>query len=156
MKHLNASLPVILPIILAWSEKQQIIILESGVPLDEAQLADARRAGVSHPDKIRLLQVEVIPQASDEEVRFIARQLGIHDPQARALTFGYGISIRRDHWDNRYTLVHEFVHVAQHEEMNGLRPFISEHLRQCIQPGYPFGHLEQTAIHIAKDICREG
>ncbi len=56
--------------------------------------------------------------------------------------------------EDRYALVHECVHVGQHERLNGIRPFLNEYLRECVEPGYPFGHLEQEAIRVARDICK--
>lgn len=154
MSTLLSSLPALLPLAQAWAIKHEGIILTGGVPLSENQLTDARRAGVAQPEKIRLLRVEVLPSLENEEMKFIAKQIGLFSTTSVGLTLGYGIYLRHDHLENRYTLVHECVHVGQYEKRNGIGPFLSEYLRECIDPGYPFGSLEQEAILVAKDICK--
>jgi hypothetical protein len=154
MNSLLTSLPLVLPIAHAWAEKQEIIILEKGTPLNEEQMADARRAGVAHPEKIRVLQVEALPHPENEDLMFLARQMGLFRSEASGLAVGYGICLPPSVWNDRYRLVHECVHVGQYERMKGIRPFLKEYLRECIDPGYPFGHFEQEAIFVAKDICK--
>jgi hypothetical protein len=154
MKSLLTSLPALLPLIFDWVEKQEALVLSEGAPLTPSQEADARRAGVTQPEKIRVLQVETLPQPDDDELMFLARQVGLFSTRSAGINFGYGICIRRGFWDDRQTLVHECVHVGQHEKRNGLRPFLTEYLRECIDPGYPFGGMEQEAILLAKEICR--
>ncbi len=154
MKSLLSSLPIILPIVHAWAEKQESIILTEGAPLTGSQLADARRAGVKHPEKIRVRRVEKLPHPENDDLQFMARQIGLFSGRSSGLSLGYGIWIQYDSWDDRQTWVHECVHVGQYERKNGLRPFLNEYLRECLDPGYPFGSLEQEAIMVAKDICK--
>ena len=156
MNSLLTTLPVLLPVAYAFAEKQELIIIEHGVPLTEAEWADARRAGVAQPEKIRVLRAEALPQPENEDVLFIAKRIGLFQPQSTGLTVGHGICLRHGFWNDRQTLVHECVHVAQYEKLNGIRAFLNVYLRECIEPGYPFGRLEQEAIHIACDICRQG
>ena len=154
MNSLVASLPIALPLACAWAEKQEVILLAQGEPLTEDQLADARRAGVAHPEKIRVARVETLPQPENDELMFIAKHIGLFSPRSVGLTLGYGICLNPLVWEDRYTLVHECVHVGQYERLNGIRPFLGEYLRECIEPGYPFGRLEQEAILVARDICQ--
>lgn len=51
--------------------------------------------------------------------------------------------------------MHECVHVAQYERFHGIRPFLNDYLRECIDPGYPLGRLEQEAILVSRDICKQ-
>jgi hypothetical protein len=154
MKNLLASLPAILPLAQEWAERQETIILEKGILLDRAQLSDAYRAGVIYPEKIRLLKVETLPTPENEDLMFIAKQLGFYSDRSWGITLGYGICLRHDSWNDRYSLTHECVHVHQYEKLGGIRPFLNEYLRECIDPGYPFGSLEQEAIRVARDICK--
>jgi hypothetical protein len=154
MKNLLASLPAILPLVQEWAERQEIIILEKGILLDRAQLSDAYRAGVIYPEKIRLLKVETLPFPENEDLMFIAKQLGFYGDRSWGITLGYGICLRHDFWSDRYSLTHECVHVHQYEKLRGIRPFFNEYLRECIDPGYPFGSLKQEAIRVARDICK--
>jgi hypothetical protein len=154
MNSFLTTLPLLLPIAGAWAEKEEIILLEQGTPLSDSQLDDARRAGVMQPRKIRVLHVETLPQPENEDMMFIAKRIGLFGPQSSGLTLGYGICLRHGYWESRLTLVHECVHVGQYEKLGGIRPFLSVYLRECIEPGYPFGRLEQEALLLARDICR--
>ena len=154
MNSLLTSLPLILPPAIAWVEKQELIILERGTPLTESELADARRAGVKHPEKVRILRSETLPQLEHEDLKFVAKWMGLFTSRSAGLTLGYAIVLTHGFWENRHILVHEFVHVGQYERMGGVKPFLSVYLRECIDPGYPFGRLEQEAILITKDICK--
>lgn len=153
MKSFLTSLPVLLPVVFEWAEAQEALILAKGAPLTDCQRADASRAGVARPENIRVLQVETLPQPDHDELKFIAKQIGLFSARSAGINLGYGICLRRGFWDDRPTLVHECVHVGQHEKRNGMRPFITEYLRECMDPGYPFGGLEQEAILVARDIC---
>ena len=53
---------MLLPLACAWAAEQEQAILQSGVALTEAQIADARRVGVIRPDRVRLLKVQEIPK----------------------------------------------------------------------------------------------
>ena len=154
MRNPLASLAAILPITCAWAEEQETLILEKGILLDKAQLSDAYRAGVMYPEKIRLLQVETLPPLENEDLMFLAKQIGFFSAVSSGLALGYGICLRHDFWNDRYALTHECVHVGQYEKLKGIRPFLNEYLRECLEPGYPFGHMEQEAIRVARDICK--
>ena len=155
MNSLLTSLQVFLPVAHAWAEKQEVIILEAGLPLSETQLADARKAGVAHPEKIRIMPVETLPQPENEDAMFVAKHMGLFGEKSVAVTLGYGIFLRHDSLEDRFKLVHEFVHVSQYEKLGGIRPFLNVYLRECIEPGFPFGRMEQEAILLAKEICRQ-
>jgi hypothetical protein len=154
MKSLLTSLPNLLPFVFIWAEKQESLILAEGMPLTEAQMIDARRAGVACPDKVRITRVETLPEPDNDDIMFAAKQIGLFSTRSMSLTLGYGIWLQKDSWDNRHALVHEFVHVGQYEKLKGLRAFLGQYLRECIDPGYPFGRLEQEAIIVSKDICK--
>ncbi len=149
------SLPLLLPIAIAWAEKQESIILEQGQPLTECQLRDAGRIGVRQPEKIRVMKVDVLPQPEHEDMMFIAKRMGLFSQNSVGLTLGYGIFLGFRHWDDRQTLLHECVHVSQYERLGGIRPFLEVYLRECIDPGYPFGALEREAILVTKELCKD-
>jgi hypothetical protein len=154
MNSLLSTLPILLPVAVAWVEKQEVILLERGTPLTEGQITDAVRAGVKAPEKIRLVLVDTLPQPANEDVMFVAKHIGFFSPRSVSLALGYGICVLHDHCDDRHQLIHEFVHVSQYERMGGIKPFLSVYLRECIDPGYPFGALEQEALLISSDICK--
>jgi hypothetical protein len=156
MNSLLTTLPLLLPVAADWVEKQEKLILEQGTALTEDQLADARRAGVLHPEKIRVIRVEVLPEPEHDEIMFVAKRIGFFSAKSVSLTMGYGVCLGRSSWDDRLVLVHEFVHVSQYEKLGGIRPFLSVYLRECIDPGYPFGRLEQEALLVSKELCKPG
>ena len=50
-----------LPFATSYAEEQEQIILRDGVPLTDAQCADAQLVGLKEPRRVRLLRVKVIP-----------------------------------------------------------------------------------------------
>jgi hypothetical protein len=155
MNSLLNSLPTLLPVAYAFAEEQEAHILKHGESLTEFGLADARRAGVKSPERVRILKVDFLPRPENEDAMFVAGRIGLYQPHSTALTFGYAICLRRDFGNDRQLLVHELVHVAQYERLGGVRPFLNVFLRECIEPGHPFGRLQNEAMHVSKDICRE-
>ena len=153
MNSLLNSLPALLPYAYAYAEKHEALILEKGIPLTPEEQADARRAGVKEPEKIRRMCVPKIPEPENDEVLFAARRSGLFQLGSSGLTIGHGIYLRQDAWNSRLILVHECVHVAQYERL-GMRHFLDLYVRECIDPGYPFGALEQEAILVSRDICK--
>ena len=155
MNSLLTTLPILLPVAVAWVEKQEVLLLERGVPLNDTQVADAKRVGVKEPGRIRLVPVDALPQPENEDVMFVAQHIGFFGNRSVSLALGYAICLLPEAWTERTQLMHELVHISQYERMGGIRPFLSVYLRECIDPGYPFGALEQEAILVAKDICRQ-
>ncbi|MEJ0001267.1 MAG: hypothetical protein WDO13_20175 [Verrucomicrobiota bacterium] len=154
MKSLLTTLPALLPVAYAFAERHEAIILEIGEALDAAQIADARRAGVAQPENIRVLEVTTLPEPSNQDALFAARRSGLFQPESRGMAVGWGIYLCEAARGDRQVLLHECVHVAQYERMGGIRPFLDIYLRECIDPGYPFGGLEQEAILVSRDICK--
>ena len=156
MNSLLTSLPALLPLAYAYAEKHEALLLQNGIPLTADELDDARRAGVKKPEKIRRQCVLGIPEPENGEVLFAARRSGLFQLESSGLAVGHGIYLRQDVWNSRQILVHELVHVGQYERLGGIRPFLDIYLRECIDPGYPFGALEQEAILVAREICKSG
>ena len=154
MNSLLTSLPSLLPLAYVYAEKHEAQILQNGIPLTPEELADARRAGVKEPEKIRRLCVLALPEPEHGEVLFAAKRSGLFQLGSSGLTVGHGIYLRQDAWNSQHILVHECVHVGQYERLGGLRPFLDIYLRECIDPGYPFGALEQEAILVSREVCK--
>jgi len=72
MPALLDQLPVLLPRVLAWANAQAAHIARQGVPLNAPSLTLARRVGVVHPERIRILVVPAVPAPEDPELRQIA------------------------------------------------------------------------------------
>jgi hypothetical protein len=143
----------LLPAAARWAEDQERTILQNGVKLTGAQLADARQAGVSYPAKIRLLKVSAVPAPLDSALAQAAAAINLITPGTIGMALRYGIYLRSDHWTDRLTFVHECVHTAQYERVGGFLPFLQQYLLECITIGYPAAPMEQEAVGKAARIA---
>lgn len=151
----RAAIQVILPMACAWAEKQEQVIVRSGVALSPALFTDAIHVGVSRPESIRLLAVEKVPPLPLYPwMRKAGERLGLIPRYTAGMSVRYGIFIRSDWWGHRGLIVHELAHTAQYERLGGFRPFLEVYLLECVTPGYPFGSLEREAEQMAEKICR--
>jgi hypothetical protein len=144
----------LLPRAATWAAEQEGLILQLGVPLTEAQLADARQVGVIHPERVRLLQVKQIPRPDHQELAAIAAMTNLISPLTAGMTLRYGIFIRTDCWGQRPLVAHELVHTSQYERLGGFEAFLRPYLLECLtSPGYPYGPMEQEAIVTSERLC---
>ena len=143
----------LLPLACAWVEQQEQIILCDGVPLTPGQLADARKIGIIHPEKVRLLMVDEIPTPQHPLLVAAIKRVWADTTLTKGLTLQYGIFIRAGFWDDRRLVFHELVHTAQYERLGGINNFLREYLFECLTVGYPDGQLEQEAILKTAAMC---
>jgi hypothetical protein len=143
----------LLPLACVWAEEQEGHILLEGMPLSAGQMEDAKRIGVAHPQRVRLLAVEEIPLPENPALRAAAEATGLISPLTIGLTLRYGIFIQADSWCERRLVVHELAHVAQYERLGGFHPFLEKYLLECITIGYPEAPLEQEAMRVENDLC---
>ena len=141
-----------LPVACVWAARHESTILRRGVALSAAQADKARQIGVVHPERVRLLAVNVIPP-TNRLLRTVGFKLGFVSSQTIGMTLRYGIFIQTDHWGDRRLLIHELAHVAQYERFGGFRRFLFQYLRECINPGYPLGDLELEAKRAEESFC---
>jgi hypothetical protein len=144
---------MLLPLACVWAEEQERIILRDGVPLTAAQVIDAKRAGVSHPERVRLLSISSIPIPEHPVLRAAAEDTHLITPCTAGLTLRYGIFVRSDCWDDRQIVVHELVHTSQYERLGGFQGFLRQYLYECITIGYPEAPMEQEAIMTEEKLC---
>jgi hypothetical protein len=142
------------PLACEWAKAQEAFILQQGVPLSGAQVADARRAGVQDPARVRVLVVDRIPLPETKELAEAARKAQIITDASRGVAIGHGIIIRADSWKNRELLLHQLVHVAQCERSGGLDLFVTEYLMdRRSSRDFSLGSLEDEARTLAREIC---
>ena len=146
-------LEMLLPPACAWVEAQERTVLRSGVPLNEAQLADARRVGVAQPERVRLLRVPEIPAPSHPVLAAAAAATGLISPFTIGLTLRYGICVLAEAWGQRRLIVHELAHTMQYERLGSIEAFLRQYLHECITIGYPEAPMEQEARRIEQEIC---
>jgi len=144
---------VLLPLACEWAEVQERHILEKGVALTKDQIEDAKRVGVSYPEKVRLLKVYQIPLPEHPDLRAAVKITQLISPKSIGLTLRYGIFIRSDLWGDRPLIVHELVHTLQYEKLGGFLPFLQKYLEEYLTVGYSDAPMEQEADSIADNIC---
>lgn len=150
-----AQLEVLLPLAVQWAAEQQERILREGVPLSMRELSDALKVGVKDPERIRLLQVEIIP-SPNHPILQAAYQVGKLAPSApRGLTVHYGIFVRADYWRDRRLIIHELVHTAQYERLGGVEPFLRQYLTECATVGYSKSAMEAEAVSVSARILED-
>jgi hypothetical protein len=91
--------------------------------------------GVQHPARIRLLQIDSIPQPVDPLLQRVAAELHFLGPDTIGLTLGYGVYLRKGYVTDRL-LSHEFRHVQQYDVAGSAENFITAYLQQIFQYGY--------------------
>ena len=143
----------LLPLACAWVEEQEKIILRDGVPLSSAQIADAQKIGIIHPENVRLLEVSAIPLPENQVLRDAAKSVELITPSTIGMTLRYGIFIRADYWGDRRLVCHELVHTMQYERMGGIKNFLQQYLAECIKIGYPAAPMEQEAVQTTARMC---
>ena len=144
---------LLLPIACAWARKHEKRILRGGSPLSAVEIADARRIGVAHPERVRVAVVEAIPPRLNTLLVPLAARFGVAPSVTIGMALGYGIFIRADFARRRGLLLHELAHTAQYERL-GFREFLAQYLHECLTCGYPGGALEQEAHRLATEIER--
>jgi hypothetical protein len=148
-------LPKLLPLAAQWVQSQEAEILAHGIPLTPSQQKDAKDAGVKISEKVRLQVVRDIPVPADPVLSKVARETGLLGPGTAGLTLRYGIYIRHGAQLDRELHVHEFVHVGQYERLGSIEAFLGLYLKECVDPGYPFGPMEQEAVLTARRIVAQ-
>ncbi|MAE62543.1 MAG: hypothetical protein CMJ49_14445 [Planctomycetaceae bacterium] len=128
-----------------YAEAHERTILAAGGPLSAGELADARRVGVQHPERVRVLVTDVIPYPEDAELRSVMKRYGLPPEMLRGKTLGYGIYLATPAAKSWRLLRHELVHVAQYERLGGVGPFVREYFRQLFDSGYGKAALEIEA-----------
>lgn len=136
-----------------WVRLHERRILKKGRPLDEAELRDARHAGVRDPEAIRVLVSAPVPTPGSALLRHLARVTRFPLDPPLGMALGRGIYLDPRCAGNRLTLVHECVHIAQYETRGGPFAFLRRYLRECIRESYWAAPMEAEANQIAARIC---
>lgn len=141
-----------IPFLAAWVWWQERTILRNGWKLSELEQEWASRAGVAHPERIRIITVQRVPLPVPRWLsNLLEGSVGIGVGNPIGLCLRYGIYLDSDHVPNPHLLVHECVHTAQYETCGILR-FLWHYLKQVSVHGYAASHFEQQANHVAKQV----
>ena len=109
---------------------------------------------LAHPEEVRILSIPRIPLPADPRVKQLGRQVGLLDGNTGGLTAGYGVIVRLVATKNLRLLAHEFVHVAQYEQL-GREGFLQEYIKQIAAHGYLNAPFELEAEAEALKACRD-
>jgi hypothetical protein len=144
MSSLRESLPMIVPLAVAWAEQVAASADASGQMLNEQQVQVARQVGVRHPECVRVVVASDLPFPEHPLLTQAAMQTGLLGSHMAGLTLGYAVFIRKGHLDTRL-LSHELRHVSQYEEAGSIRNFLPAYLAQIVEVGYDNAPLEIDA-----------
>ena len=129
----------------SWVEKQEAYILANGIPLNEKQRLIASKMGIKHIDKIKIMQVESIPEPEDSILKEKNKILGFFSSNTLGINYRYGIYIQNDFWEDESLLIHELTHTLQYERLGGIVDFLNQYIKECIYFGYDKSPLEIEA-----------
>jgi hypothetical protein len=148
------TLEALLPRAYEWAKAQEEFVLARGASLALRDVADAIRAGVHDPARIRVLVVDRIPLPEDPELAAASRRAQIITDASRGVAIGHAVIIRADAWGDRELLLHQLVHVAQSERCGGLKAWVEKYLsdRQA-SAEFTVGVFEAEARGLAREIC---
>jgi hypothetical protein len=141
---LKAALPDLLPKAISWAEAEATRGAGAGRELTGRERDFARKVGVTHPERIRVMTVDALPMPTDPPLRAAAEQTGFLDPRMVGLTLGHSVFICRGHETPRL-LSHEFRHVYQYEQAGSIAGFLPGYLLQIVESGYAATTFETDA-----------
>ncbi len=141
---LASNLPIILPLACKWADERSNEIQSNGMPLSSEEIDIARKVGVKHPEKVRVLETPSLPLPENPILREAAIGTGLLGPNMVGLTLGHSIYICTGHMTKRL-LSHELRHVHQYEALESVEGFLTEYLSQIVTHGYTDSPLEIDA-----------
>ena len=142
-----------------WAKATEAEGQERGVPLTPEQLELAVQLGIKHPEKVRLVFVDVVPfPIHDAQMRDAATQMGFIGPGVinNAQAFGYTIWVRKDFVLDRPSLAHELVHVEQIERSASFGSYAKAYMLELLNFGHEKMPLELEAYQANKKFSSEG
>ena len=135
----------LIPLACEWVEEQELLILSTGIPPNEKQKSFASKMGITNIAKIRLLKVDMIPEAVNPILKQAGKTLGLISSDTLGITFQYGIYIRSDYWEKESLIIHELTHTLQYERLGGITHFLKQYIKECVYLGYHKSPLELEA-----------
>lgn len=144
------------PLILLWGTCLGITIRLRGRGLEVWEEEIARKVGVRHADKIRLIMVRALPFPTLPGLRRLAERHGMSRYGGRGLTLGHGIFIKEGCYSIQL-LSHECRHVYQYEQAGSMGKLLTRYLEELLVHGYANAPLEQDARqHEISNVMRGG
>lgn len=122
-----------LAILCQWYTEQEVYGQQHGRTLADHEQELARRVGVRHIDKVRVLEVDAMPAVPDELKELAEQYLNPED--AVGLTVGHVVFIIRGNV-NAPLMKHELRHVRQVEQYLEPTVWLKVYVEQVLALGY--------------------
>lgn len=127
-----------------WIAEVESTLSSEGRKLTTEETALARRVGVQHPERVRVVILREFPLPRDP---LLYREIGVFGFEADrevGCSFGYVVVVKPKHSQSRELLAHELAHVTQRERL-GAEGFIHQYLLELRTLGYTRSLLEREA-----------
>lgn len=141
---LASNLPLILPLATEWANERSAEIQLRGNALNNQGIELAKKVGVSCPEKVKIMEVPLLPMPINPILKEAALSTGLLGPNMIGLTLGHSIYICSGRMTRRL-LSHELRHVHQYENYGSISGFLTEYLSQIVTYGYNEAPLEIDA-----------
>jgi hypothetical protein len=118
------------PLTLEWFAQIEKKYLAKGRQLTTEELSIAKVAGITHPDRVRVVVLKNFPFPKNKTLLMETREYGLGSSAEGGRSVGYVVMLKAQHKDERWILARELTHVAQQERMGRtayVRRFIVEH-----------------------------
>ena len=141
--ELTTKVALFLPITLAWYNATEQALLPQGRELTASEQTNARKLGVKHPEKVRVIVTNTFPVPEHPLIAQEAKEFGLGSESEEGRTMGYAILLKSR--ADQTTLHHELVHVSQIERLGQAR-FLERYLYEIEILGYARAPLELEAF----------
>ena len=144
---LAAQIARLLPKLRREEARREAQAQATGRALDPREQGIARKLGVQHPEKVRLLIVKQMAPLTDPDLARLFRV-----DRAWGLTTGYGITVTQAPVPD-WLLAHELVHVAQYERL-GAGPMLRRTLTETLVLPHNLIPIEREAILLGDTVAK--
>ena len=124
--------------------------MTKGRTLSEEETVIARRIGVIHPERIRVIILEDFPVPADKTLYTQTKEYGLGSPAESARIMGNIVMLKSRVRDTRWLLAHQLSYIAQQEKM-GRREFIRRFIAEREIMGNKRAPMELNANKVAID-----
>src|SRR4051812_5117199 len=121
---IEANLPNLLPLAIAWAEEQEAQALERGRALGPSGISLAETVGVNQAAKVRVVVTAMLPRPEHPSLREAAQVLGMLGPDTVGLTLGHAVFLIAGQEEDHRLLSHELRHVHQYERHGSIAQFL--------------------------------
>jgi hypothetical protein len=149
LKQITASntvskLETLIPKAFEWYEATEKKLLVQGRSLSKSEVINARKLGVSRPERVRVVILAKFPMPTDRVLLTEAKRFGFGSRAEIGRTMGDAILVKPHGTKDPTVVAHELVHVAQQDRL-GKEQFVRQILTELMTVGYEKSPLEIEA-----------